>query len=162
MPYLNVVLKETLQIMSQDNVLPLSRPIVMRSGMVINELPIPKGMCIISSIAGYNRNKDIFGPDTHTFNSERWLDGNVKHNANVSLGMYRNLFTFIGGPQSCMGWSMCELQALIMEIIDKFEFSLIEDWICIWRESCRVMVPTLEGEVEKGAQLPLRMKIMAR
>ncbi|PBK72136.1 cytochrome P450 [Armillaria solidipes] len=174
MPYLNAVLKETLRfhppsynsprIASRDDVLPLSKPIVMRSGKVLHELPIPKGTCIITSIAGYNRNKDVFGADAHTFNPERWLDSDVKRNAKVSLGMYGNLFTFIGGPQSCMGWrfAVCELQALIVEIIDKFELSLTEDWIRIRRESCRVMVPTLEGEVEKGAQLPLRVKTAAR
>lgn len=58
---------------------------------------------------------------------------------------------------------MCEIQALIVEIIDKSEFSLTEDWIRIWRdsESSGVMMPTL-GEVEKGAQLPLRVKTAAR
>ncbi|KAK0464854.1 cytochrome P450 [Armillaria novae-zelandiae] len=174
MQYLNAVLKETLRfhpisynsprIASRDDVLPLSKSVVMRSGVVINELPIPKGTCIISSIAGYNRHEDVFGPDAHTFNPERWLDSDVKRNAKVSLGIYGNLFTFIGGPQSCMGWrfAVCELQALVMEIIDKFEFSLTEDWTRIRRESCRVMVPTLEGEVEKGAQLPLRVKTAAR
>ena len=59
-------------------------------------------------------------------------------------------------------YSVCELQALVVEVIDKFELSLTEDWIRIRRESCRVMTPTLEGEVEKGAQLPLRVKTAAR
>ncbi|KAK0441529.1 cytochrome P450 [Desarmillaria tabescens] len=174
MPYLNAVLKETLRfhpisynsprIASRDDVLPLSKPVVTSSGKVLHELPIPKGTYIISSIAGYNRNKDVFGADAHMFNPERWLDSDFKRNVKVSLGMYGNLFTFIGGPQSCMGWrfAVCELQALIVEIIDKFEFFLTEDWIQIRRESCRVMVPTLEGEVEKGAQLPLRARIAPR
>ncbi|KAG7439684.1 uncharacterized protein BT62DRAFT_1013654 [Guyanagaster necrorhizus] len=112
-------------------------PIVTRPGKVLHELPIPKGT---------------------------WLNSDVKQNAKVSLGMYGNLFTFIGGPQSCMGWrfAVCELHALMVEIIDKFEFSLTKDWIRIQRESCRVMVPTLEGEVEKGAQLPLKVNIAPR
>ncbi|KAK0191708.1 cytochrome P450 [Armillaria mellea] len=174
MPYLNAVLKETLRfhpvsynsprIASRDDVLPLSKSIVMRSGKVLHELPIPKGTCIITSIASYNRNQDVFGSDTHTFNPGRWLDSDVKRTAKVSLGMYGNLFTFLGGPQSCIGWrfAVCELQALVVEIIDKFELSVTEDWIRIRRESCRVMTPTLEGEVEKGAQLPLRVKTAAR
>ncbi|KAG7441875.1 cytochrome P450 [Guyanagaster necrorhizus] len=174
MTYLNAVLKETLRfhpisynsprMASRDDILPLSKPIATRSGKVLHELPIPKGTYVISSIAGYNRNKNVFGEDAHVFNPERWLNGDVKQNAKVSLGMYGNLFTFIGGPQSCMGWrfAVCELQALMVEIIDKFEFSLTEDWIRIRRESCRVMVPTLEGEVEKGARLPLKVKIASR
>ncbi len=81
MPFLNAVLKETLRfhpisynsprIASRDGVLPLSESIVMRPGRLINELTIPKGTYIISSIAGYNRDKDVFGADAHTFNPER-------------------------------------------------------------------------------------------
>ncbi|SJK99046.1 uncharacterized protein ARMOST_02330 [Armillaria ostoyae] len=173
MPYLNAVLKETLRFhpisynsprfASRDHVLPLSKSMMMKSGKVLHELPIPKGTCIITSIAGYNRNRDVFRADAHTFNPERWLNNSdiiIKRNAKVSLGLYGNLFMFFGGPQSCMGWRFA--YALIMEIIDKFEFSLTEDWIHIRRESCRAMVPALEGEVEKEAQLPLRVKTAAR
>lgn len=38
-----------------DDVLPLSKPIMTSSGEVIHELPIPKGIKIVTSIAGYNR-----------------------------------------------------------------------------------------------------------
>ncbi|PBK91015.1 hypothetical protein ARMGADRAFT_1054374 [Armillaria gallica] len=132
MPFLNAILKETLRF----------HPI---SYNIINEQTIPKGTYIISSIAGYNRNKVVFGADAHTFNPERRLDSDVKRNAKAL--------------PSCG----CELQALIVEILDKSELSLTEDWIrTVWRESCGVMMPTLEGEVEKGAQLPLRVKTAAR
>ncbi|KAK0203352.1 hypothetical protein DFS33DRAFT_1260895, partial [Desarmillaria ectypa] len=134
--------------------LPLSKPIVMSSGKVLHELHIPEGTYIVFSIPGYNRNKDIFGVYTHTFNPERWLDSDVKRNAKVSLEMYRNLwallfwcdrdvhygvfrFTFIGGPQSFFS--------------DRGLDSHSEG-----------IVPTLEGEVEKGAQLPLRVKTVPR
>jgi hypothetical protein len=40
---------------AQDDVLPLSQPIKTSSGELITKLPIPKGMKVIASIAGYNR-----------------------------------------------------------------------------------------------------------
>jgi len=39
----------------KDDVLPLSTPIRTLDGKLINQLPIPKGMKVILSIAGYNR-----------------------------------------------------------------------------------------------------------
>jgi hypothetical protein len=39
----------------RDHVLPLSDSIVLESGKVLYELPIPKGITIVTSIYGYNR-----------------------------------------------------------------------------------------------------------
>lgn len=44
-----------------DDVLPLSKPITLTTGEKITKLPIPKGIKIIASIAGYNR----FVPSFH-------------------------------------------------------------------------------------------------
>jgi hypothetical protein len=38
-----------------DDVLPLSKPITLTNGKVMNELPIPKGQKIIASVVEYNR-----------------------------------------------------------------------------------------------------------
>lgn len=40
---------------AKDDVLPLSTPIKTNDGEIIKDLPIPKGMKIILSIAAYNR-----------------------------------------------------------------------------------------------------------
>lgn len=39
----------------KDDVLPLSKPITTKTGELINELPIPKGLKILASINGHNR-----------------------------------------------------------------------------------------------------------
>jgi cytochrome P450 len=57
---------------------------------VITELPVPKGMKVIISIAAYNRNKDVFGHDAHAFNPERWLDGSLRK-PEAPVGVYANL-----------------------------------------------------------------------
>jgi len=171
MPYLIAVLKESLRFNSVpyhiykqstgDDVLPLSEPITTTSGEVITELPIPKGLKIILSIAGYNRNKDVFGLDSHTFNPDRWLNTeNVKKG--VPIGVYGNLLTFGAGVRSCLGWrfAIMELHAFLVELISNFEFSLTPE--VIRREPALAMIPTVEGQVEKGAQLPLRVRLAPR
>ncbi|KAG5338977.1 hypothetical protein C0989_005438 [Termitomyces sp. Mn162] len=100
MPYLNAVLKETLRyhpaaintfrIAGRDDVLPLSKPITTSTGEAITELPIPKGLRLIASINGYNRNKEIFGDDAHMFNPERWLNSSIK--PSTSVGVVGNLW----------------------------------------------------------------------
>ena len=39
----------------KNDVLPLSKPVTTRTGEVVNEVPVPKGMKIMLSIAAYNR-----------------------------------------------------------------------------------------------------------
>lgn len=171
MTYLGAVIKEVLRFhpvvhhnfrqAAKDDVLPLSRPIVTTTGEIIDELPVPQGINVTLSIAAYNRNPDLFGADAHIFNPERWLDGTVAEKTGnyVGAGVYANLLSFAGGVRSCIGWrlALLELQAYIVTLISTFEFSLTVESTRIRRESAVVMVPTVEGQREKGAWLPLRV-----
>jgi hypothetical protein len=38
-----------------DDFLPLSKPITLTNGKVVNEIPIPKGQKVIASVLAYNR-----------------------------------------------------------------------------------------------------------
>ncbi|KIK40787.1 hypothetical protein CY34DRAFT_763985 [Suillus luteus UH-Slu-Lm8-n1] len=172
MPYTTAVMKEILRFCcviyhanrcaSQDDVLPLSQPITTRSGDVIRELPVPKGTRIVASIAAYNRNKELWGEDAHVFNPDRWLT--AKEKKVTSIGVYSNLMTFLGGMRSCIGWrfAIIEVQAFLTEIVGKFEFAPSDKTELIRREACFVMAPTVEGEVENGVQLPLRVSLAPR
>lgn len=53
--------------------------------------------------------------------------------------------------------SVIELQAFIVELLSNFEFTATPKIDKIRREAALVMVPTIEGELEKGSQLPLRV-----
>lgn len=55
-----------------------------------------------------------------------------------------------------------EIQAFMVELVGNFEFSLTPESQRIRREAALLMIPTVEGQVEKGAQLPLRVKIASR
>ncbi|KDQ10532.1 hypothetical protein BOTBODRAFT_190494 [Botryobasidium botryosum FD-172 SS1] len=188
MPYLKVVVKEGLRMYppipnafrmtGKDDVIPLSKPLKTATGEYISELPVPKGVRIITSIPAYNQDPDIWGPDAHVFNPERWFDETEKR---ASVGVYSNLYvtstrketldpidtlltdslSFSGGVRFCPGYkfALVQLNTFLVELVRNFEFSPTEDLKRIRMESCLVVVPTLEGEVEKGAQMPLKVTL---
>ncbi|KAJ7236602.1 cytochrome P450 [Mycena haematopus] len=188
MAYTTAVMKEvfrfhpvaftSLREAARDEVLPLSKPLVTKSGKTITELPIAKNTVLVVSLAGYNRcgiihisryfmfvfwtrNTDVFGEDAHTFNPERWLDGSLEAKATTKLGVYGNLMTFGSGHRACIGWrfAVYEYQAFLVELVKNFEFSMDPTLISkIRREASLVMIPTIDGEVERGAQLPVTIK----
>jgi len=172
MPYLQAVLKEILRFhpavyhtfrqSAKDDILPLSKPITTLSGEVITEVPIRKGLRVVLSVAAYNRNKDIWGKDADAFNPDRWLD--PKGQRGPMVGVWNNLLTFAGGLRACIGWrfAIYELQAFLVELVANFEFAPTGDMSRVRRENSLVMVPTLEGEIEKGVQLPLHVSLAAQ
>ncbi|KAJ3799125.1 cytochrome P450 [Lentinula aff. detonsa] len=172
MPILNAMAKETLRYHPvaihlyrtayEDDVLPLLKPIVGKDGKIISEIHIPKGAQVIGSVSAYNRNKDVFGEDAFEFNPDRWLDGRVK--AEVPLGVYANLATFASGIRSCIGWrfAVTELQAFIVVLLRNFELETTPKLAKIRRESALAMVPTIEGELDKGSQLPLKVSLISK
>ncbi|EEB91420.1 hypothetical protein MPER_10221 [Moniliophthora perniciosa FA553] len=174
LPYLNAVVKESLRynpvaihvhrVASADDVIPLSEPILASDGQYLSEIPVQKGQKTMISVCSYNRNKNVFGEDAHEFKPDRWLDNSDKIQQGASVGVYANLATFAGGLRSCIGWrfAILELQAFIIELVDNFEFSMTPECSRIRRESAGVMIPTIEGEVEKGVQCPLMVKCVAR
>lgn len=65
MPYLQAVLREILRFYPAvphtyrqallDDVLPLAKPVTMRSGKVVDQVPVPAGTRLILSVCAYNR-----------------------------------------------------------------------------------------------------------
>ncbi|KAF8149244.1 cytochrome P450 [Mycena galopus ATCC 62051] len=172
MAYTTAVMKEvfrfhtvsytSLREAARDEILPLSKPLVTKSGKRITELPIAKNTVLVVSLAGYNRNTDVFGEDAHKFNPERWLDGSLQDKATTKLGVYANLMTFGSGHRACIAQhrrSVYEYQAFLVELVKNFEFSMDPTLATkIRREASLVMLPTIHGEVELGPQLPVTIK----
>ncbi|TRM57169.1 cytochrome P450 [Schizophyllum amplum] len=168
MPYMTAIVKEILRFhpaiynmhkeATRDDIVPLSHPVVGTDGKPIHEIPVQKGQKIILSTAAYNRDTNVFGADAHSFNPDRWLkEGYV---TKQSLGVFANLLTFGGGNRACLGWrfAVLELSAFLVELVDKFEFS-IDPKLKIQRGAVGFMIPLVEGEIEKGSQLPLQVRL---
>ncbi|KAK7462424.1 hypothetical protein VKT23_008022 [Stygiomarasmius scandens] len=173
--YLSAVVKETLRFhpvspvlyreAGSDDVIPLSNPIVSTKGEKIIEVPVPKGMKVTISVAAYNRTKELFGNDAHTFNPDRWLNQNQKLSQRMAgLNLYANLATFSAGVRSCIGWrfAVLEFQSFLVELINNFEFSLTKECEGLRREACLVMLPTIQGKVDQGPQLLLKVSVAGR
>ncbi|KAL1660350.1 cytochrome P450 [Schizophyllum commune] len=170
MPFLNAVVQEVLRFhtsvidtartATRDDIIPLSRPLLDRKGRPVYEVAVCKGQHILVSIAAYQRNKDLYGPDADRFNPERWLrEGYVSQKAGG--GIYSNLLTFGGGHRACPGWrfAVLELSAFLVELVGRFEFNVSPDVVArVYRGAAGVMIPMLEGELEKGVQLPLHVR----
>ncbi|KAH9922092.1 cytochrome P450 [Fomitopsis serialis] len=172
MPFLQAFVREVLRYhpavphnyrqAAKDDVIPLSKPIRTLSGKIVDEIPIPKGTRVTLSLAAYNREKDIWGEDAHVFNPERFLNFSGKRGPTV--GVFANILTFSGGIHACIGWRLAilELQSFLVQLVSNFEFGLTEELKRLRRENALVMVPTLEGEPEKGVQLPLKISFAAQ
>lgn len=143
------------RVAAKEDVVPLAKPIRTEAGLPMEEIRVPRGTRIVGSIAGYNRNPDVWGDDADAFNPDRWMKDDEKEV--ITVGVYANLLTFWGGPRACIGWRLAviETQVFLIEIISRFEVSLSEKATRVRREACGVVAPTVEGEVENGVQLPL-------
>ncbi|KAJ7817165.1 cytochrome P450 [Mycena olivaceomarginata] len=107
MAYTTAVMKEVLRFhtvaytslreAARDEILPLSKPLVTKSGKTITELPIAKNTVLVVSLAGYNRNKDVFGEDADKFNPQRWLDSSSRKKPQRNW-VYTGIFDSRTGP----------------------------------------------------------------
>ncbi|EPQ55433.1 cytochrome P450 [Gloeophyllum trabeum ATCC 11539] len=174
MHYLQAFLKEGLRfhpaannmfrVAIQDDVVPLSKPLHLKSGKVVGELAIPEGTSIVLSVAAYNRDKGLWGEDADVFNPERWLDGEGKHKKDISVGVVGNLMTFSSGVRSCIGWrfAMTEMQTFLVDLVNNFEIAIAYPEKTVRREGSGLVFPVVTGEEAEGVQLPLRVSVAAR
>ncbi|KAI0036665.1 cytochrome P450 [Vararia minispora EC-137] len=148
---------------SQDDVIPLAVPVVGKSGKMITEIPVKKGQLIDLSVAAYNRNPDVWGPDAAEWRPERFLgDEQTKMTA---VGMHGNIMTFSAGVQSCIGWrfGILTMQAISVALLENFEFHLPPNAkdLKIARKPANAMPPMVEGKPEMGIWMGLTVKSLS-
>ena len=61
-----------------------------------------------------------------------------------------------------MNDSVIEIQTFIVEIIGKFELTMTERSERVRRGPPGMVIPVIEGELERGSQLPLAVSLAAR
>ncbi|KAJ6473338.1 cytochrome P450 [Mycena vitilis] len=135
MPLLNAFIKECLRmypaepitdrIAVQDIVVPLSESITSVTGQRLSEITIRKGQMVTLAIASNQRLESRWGEDAMEFKPTRWLGG-MTYKGEATVGLYANLFSFLGGPHGCLGWrfAILEMQVFICELVGKFTFTL--------------------------------------
>ncbi|KAH8977852.1 cytochrome P450 [Lactarius akahatsu] len=154
-PIVHTLLKEA----TQDDVIPLSSPIVTKSGEQVSSIPVRKGTLVDLAVGVYNRLPEIWGIDANEFKPERFLDIDKSHRSNV--GVFGNLMTFSSGPGGCIGWrfAVLEMQTIIVTLLENFEFSLPPqtEKTRIYRKLAGgLMAPVVKGG--KGAWMGLVVK----
>ncbi|KAI0651519.1 cytochrome P450 [Trametes meyenii] len=168
LPYLDRVVRETLRLhapvsftlrsAAEDDVLPVSEPLVDRNGKTQHEIRIAKGNRVIVSILALHHSTEIWGEDALEFRPERWET--PPEEASSIPGVWGHMLTFSGGPHACIGYrfSVAELKALVFTLVRAFEFELAVDPEDVGSVGMFTQRPALRSELAKGSQLPLLIR----
>ncbi|KAI8980581.1 cytochrome P450 [Trametes punicea] len=158
---LHSVITTIFRVSSKDEVIPLTYPITTATGNTVDEIVVPAGTNLHICIPGYNRLPQVWGPDAHLFNPDRFVEHDKM--GDTYVGVTSHLMTFGAGSQACIGWrfAMIEMQAILVELIEHFDFALPEDKPRIVRFPAGMMLPVVEGAERNGPQMPLRVTPVA-
>ncbi|KIJ31170.1 hypothetical protein M422DRAFT_267252 [Sphaerobolus stellatus SS14] len=168
MKYLLAAMKETLRYhpiavglfreAARDDVIPLSTPQKTKTGEMVTSVPISKGQQVTISFLAYNRLPEVWGPDADQWRPERFLEGGAG-SQKTSLGVIANIATFSSGLRSCIGWrfALLEMQAILVEFLENFEFSPPPGNVEIFMGPAGIMAPMVKDAKERKAELPITM-----
>ncbi|KAJ7145633.1 cytochrome P450 [Mycena epipterygia] len=169
LPYFDAVCKETLRMFAstdaervalKDDVLPLRFPITTPDGRQVNEVVIRKGETIIIPLICSNRLNAVWG-DGAQWRPERWLEGEKMPSKRDLPAGWSNMMTFSEGPRLCIGHRLAimELKIFLAALIKRFTFELPSTDFDVEGKFFVSLWPYVKGEEDKGAYLPLRLKV---
>ncbi|ETN37470.1 uncharacterized protein HMPREF1541_07092 [Cyphellophora europaea CBS 101466] len=117
LPYLQATIKEAMR-MHPGVAFPLER-LVPDNGATLLGYHLPARTNVSMSAPVIHYDKEIFGPDSHEFRPERWLESNAER---MKI-MDRALLTFGYGARTCIGKniSIMEMGKFIPQILRNFE-----------------------------------------
>ena len=86
---------------------------------------IPKGTAVLFSAEALNHDQELWGPDAHLFNPDRWMAAGMANSGGAS-SKYAML-SFSAGPWGCIGEHMAraELAYLVAAVVQRFEIDLV-------------------------------------
>ncbi|EMD39161.1 hypothetical protein CERSUDRAFT_152151 [Gelatoporia subvermispora B] len=166
--YTTAVVKESLRFHSvvyhitreaaNDDVIPLSEPVMSRDGELIHSIPVKAGQLVLLSQWGFNRLPGYWGPDAGTWNPERFLDSTAQRDP--SVGMYANLMTFSAGIRGCIGWRFAVIQttSILIQLVEEFELQIPAENPDIVRAAPGpIMTPYVRSRMHEGPCMPLQI-----
>ncbi|KAN0066153.1 hypothetical protein ACQY0O_000247 [Thecaphora frezii] len=168
--YLDRIIRETLRLCPpvmysqrlavKNAVIPLLQPIKSRDGKGrIESIPVKKGAVVQCNFKQANYREDLYGHEPESFNPDRWLDlPELYHRARIPQPY--GMFSFSGGPKSCIGskFSLTEMKTMLILLLRDFEFTPIEG-IEIRPKVALVVRPVAQksdGEMQAGTPLQVR------
>jgi len=167
LPYLDAVVHEVLRlhppvtdttrVASEDDVIPLSTPIVTSTGETVASITVKKGTIVSVPIRTINRSEDFWGPNAKDFDPERWLNGG-DIGAKEFQG-HRHILTFSEGSRICLGrhLALAEFKAALSVIIRNYAFELVDGPATkIGKHPSILPRPKIAGK--EGPILPLRVR----
>ncbi|KAK7047850.1 hypothetical protein VNI00_006178 [Paramarasmius palmivorus] len=168
LPYLDAVVREgirlhppisrTDRVALQDDVIPLSRPIVTSDGEALTSLTIKAGQVFHIPFIGPNVDTQTWGHDANEFRPERWFDSTrVPSSKDSPHGPWISISSFCDGPRSCIGWrlALLETKVIVGLLIRHFEFGNTAAEIEAYPSP--TLQPFTYGE---GGKMPLFVKVV--
>lgn len=139
---------------AQDDVIPLTYPLMGKNGQKITHLPVQKGQTVIVHVATYNRRKDIWGEDADQFKPDRW---NNLPEAVLNSGVPGYSLSFLAGPRNCVGqkFALTEFKAIMCTLLSTFRFGPPPGSLKVDSKQIIVTRPRIRGFENAGTQMPL-------
>ncbi|KAK7028672.1 cytochrome P450 [Favolaschia claudopus] len=141
MPLLNAFIKAKMypavpfpeRLATEDTIIPLSDPIVLRTGEQLTQIPVQKGQVVMVAIASHHR-VPLLWAMTLTYSDRRggsmdlFIIVRLLDRMRACKIQFTSL-TFMGGGRTCLGTlsdrdRIMEMQIIICELLGKFSFSL--------------------------------------
>ncbi|KZT55977.1 cytochrome P450 [Calocera cornea HHB12733] len=189
LPLLEKVVRETLRLTPavhstfrqavQDDIIPLSpAPMGMETSgrRGPSGISIRKGQYVHVPFEGLNTLKSVWGEDAHAFRPGRWdalmfgaREGQGEKSAmfgreekgRTQCKTWAGMMSFSTGPKACIGmrFALIEIKIFLFHLVREFEFSCPKP---IVKRNAMVVRPIVDGENEKGQQLPLLIRPVRR
>lgn len=93
------------RIAAEDDVIPLSQPVVSNKGVSLTEITIKKGQIIQLPYVAINR---LAWADGHVFNPNRWLEAELQPESSKLPRGWGGTLAFGDGPRNCVGFRLGE------------------------------------------------------
>ncbi|KAJ6512535.1 cytochrome P450 [Mycena sanguinolenta] len=169
LPYLEQIVRETLRLYApvvslermamENDVLPLAKPYIDKTGKSHDSIPIHKGQIVHIPILAINTDEEIWGHDAAEFKPERWEK--LPPSVTSLPGAWANLLTFWAGPHNWIGFrfSLVGMKALLFTLIRAFEFEMALPKSAVGRGRVGVLQrPTVLAYEATGSGFPLLVK----